>query len=582
MARSLDEILSEVTLSQPKPKQRKKSGGIGGLFTDSESPLVKAGEMGEKLGQGVVGVFTRPIATGYAALRGMGALGAAGLSAATGLGDPRRILAEEGRAQQVEVQRAEFVRPAQSMADALGQGLKLGSAMAAPLMSPMIAASAAPGWVTGATAAGIPALPASIGIGLEHVSPERGLVGNVGDVAMTGVAGTTAAMAIGGALGGLEDYRKYRIRKMEAKLDKSVGQVAQSMPDDFPSNKRALALIGKKELGRVKTYEDLRDVADDAVTAIKGRQDMYLADAGTEPVRLNTFDVTSGSGKNAQITNPVEDALDDLIELYRRTDDPESLSAMLDLKDIAESKGLSVADVNQLARDYGSEFGRKAFSARTGDPLTSVNAQAYENTRKAVKEAARSVLPDGYSKDLDLAMSDAIELRHQAETIGEKVQALRNKVQERGLGEKIGRVIGFVIDKITFGLGKGAVTKAFFPSNVGEKQMNWLDVERALPKNLKIIDRLLEASDDQLITELNSLMRGSGMTPLIASDLTSSVPPGGGTVGSIGGSQTIGSKLSPDDFKNVDVSDAPITKSGARADAIANDMATVPKARGAK
>lgn len=48
------------------------------------------------------------------------------------------------------------------------------------------------------------------------------------------------------------------------------------------------------------------------------------------------------------------------------------------------------------------------------------------------------------------------------------------------------------------------------------------------------------------------------------------------SVGQIGGAPTIGSKLTPDDVSRVDPSDAPITKAGARADAMADDVGRKP------
>lgn len=501
--------MANVTLAPAlNPAQPRKIGfaeKVGGALVGG---LQSIGGAMERAGQETASVVTRPIAATISAGRGLGNLAAAGGLAAIGKKDAAiGLLQKEGLAQQSEQRRPDFVRPPKNMAESLGVGLKLGSAMGAGALSPLVAATSAPGWVTGATAAGIPALPASVGIGLEHVKPELGIAKNVENVAMTGVKGTLGAMAVGGTIGALGDWKKAQIAAVQGKVDKAAAQIAQSKVGDAAQDKRALLRISPEERANVKTYSDLGDVIDDNLDALREAQDkLHAGIPGERP--LASFEKTSGLGANAVKSNPVETALADLEDLYRKTNDPEALSKILALKDKAMTTGLSVSEVNQVARDYGRNY--EAFSPKTGLPATSLTKQGYENTRTAVKEAARSGMSEAdrkVSEAADSAMSDLLELKRATAIVEEKVNALNNKIAQRGLGERIGRLLGFIVDKATFGAGKGFVTKAFFPSGLGEKELNYLDIQKALPKNLRILDSMASMNDDELVNAIVKLVK---------------------------------------------------------------------------
>jgi hypothetical protein len=377
-------------------------------------------------------------------------------------------------------------------------------------------------------------LEAAAGGALSGVAKARTLLGAAGQAAGSGAAygglgGTSSAMrenkgvadtaksaatgaVVGGVVGGtvglagraVSDRLANRAAASQDKVDRAVGQIAQSKTGDVAQHKRALMEIGKEELGEVSTYDDLRGAVRDRLNALRKNQDAALASA-PEAKPLDSFTKRTGAGKSEVTSNPVTKALDDMEELYEKTSDPESLSAHLALREKAETVGLTASEVNQLARDYGSEFGSKAFSLKSGDPLTSVNAQSFENTRKAVKDAARELLPDDASKAMDASMSDLLELDRSVAQVNEKVNALKNKIKERGLGERIGRLLGQAFDVASFGTGKGFVTKAFFPSGVGEKMLNYLDIQKQLPKNIKMLTAALNADDDKLARFVASL-----------------------------------------------------------------------------
>ena len=89
---------------------------------------------------------------------------------------------------------------------------------------------------------------------------------------------------------------------------------------------------------------------------------------------------------------------------------------------------------------------------------------------------------------LDKQMSDSIKTKGLIDKMVEKANALTQKVQNRGLGEKIGGAAANLLDAVTGGAAKGFLSK-LIPRNVGLKTMNSLDLQGALSRTISNIDR---------------------------------------------------------------------------------------------
>ena len=286
-------------------------------------------------------------------------------------------------------------------------------------------------------------------------------------------------------------FRPRTPEQLKAAIDKVVGQITQTT-DKKEIPKLAKALDDVNPFDDVTgegtpTYKELSDAIGAKGSALNEKQSELLSSVpGTR--KLDEFVKTSVSGAKTASTNPVENAFSHLEELYANTGRQDDLVRIQALRDAAVTEGLTVKQLNDFAIEYGQA--RSGFSAATGQPLTSVNAQMYENTRKGVKEMVRNTLPDDTSRLIDSQISRNIDLRNAIADVEEKVMNLQNKINERGLGEKIGRMIGKTTDAAT-GHSLRGFTSALFPSNVGLKQMNSLEIQAALSKNLKTLDKLL-------------------------------------------------------------------------------------------
>lgn len=275
-----------------------------------------------------------------------------------------------------------------------------------------------------------------------------------------------------------------------------AGKIVQG---DTAESKVAAQVLPQIDTTGVKTYADLSEALQKQIKANLQQVDEAFGKK-TETVKLADLEQTHGAGEGVEGVkiNYVKEALSGLQELYSKTKDPKNQARIEALTSKAEKDGLTPAEINQVAREYGTEFGSKAFSKRSGDPLTSVNAQAYENIRSGVKETARGFLEGDEAGALDKNTSSMIKVKGLVDTMKEKVNALEQRVVKRGVFEKVGRALGQVVDVATMGSLKSFVQKLFFPSNVGLKTMNSIDMEEQLSKNLEMLKKLEDGGDEAL------------------------------------------------------------------------------------
>ncbi len=283
---------------------------------------------------------------------------------------------------------------------------------------------------------------------------------------------------------------------------KVVGKIIQG---DAKSIKKATEALQLVDTTGVKTYDDLGQVLQSKVKALGMEQDRIL-DSVAGRRAIDSLSETITEGSKSVKSNPTQAAIKHLEELYAGTADPKNLVRVQALAEKAATEGLTAKEINAVAREYGSEFGQKAFSDRTGEALTSVNARMFENTRKGVKDAARKLLPNEASKVLDQEMSSMFDTIRNVKKMQASVQKLANKVETRGLLERGARLVGRYLDAATFHSLRG-FTQSFFPSNVGMKTLNSLQIQESLAKNLSKFDDLTKAiskmSDEQAARAIN-------------------------------------------------------------------------------
>jgi hypothetical protein len=277
----------------------------------------------------------------------------------------------------------------------------------------------------------------------------------------------------------------------------ATGKVLQGASKDIAPAIKGLSVL---DTTGVKTFKELGETIAKKIPELARQVDADLALDTTKKL-LKDLVVTGKTTAGKIIkTNPVKKAIEQLSELYTKIGDDVSAANMVELFNRVKKEGLTNLEINNLARSYGEEFGRKAFG-KLGEPLTSVNAQLYENTRKALKDLARSGIKGKAAQKADEIMSSLYNTKGLVTRSVEAVNKLQQRINERGLLEKIGHGVTKYADILTGGSIRGLVG-GLLPRGAGYKVMNALDIEQALGKNLKIIQDAIKAGNDAEIIKI--------------------------------------------------------------------------------
>lgn len=299
------------------------------------------------------------------------------------------------------------------------------------------------------------------------------------------------------------------IKKLPAKISENelinpkptakqaLGQVLQGTTKDVRDGVKALASVDTKS---VKTFSDLSKKMGDRITTLLKLVDEDLGvDTTTRKLKDLVISAKTKSGKIIK-DNPVDRALTHLGELYANIGDKVKSSEIKDVLSKAKKSGLTKQEINNLAREYGTEFGSKAFG-KTGEALTSVNARLYENTRKMLKKLAREGINGDAAKAADETVTSLIRTQELIKKNVEAVNKLQQKIKERGLLERAGNKLSKFVDIATGGSLRGIVG-GLLPRGAGYKVMNALDIEASLERNLKVINQALKAKGDKDLVKI--------------------------------------------------------------------------------
>jgi len=301
-----------------------------------------------------------------------------------------------------------------------------------------------------------------------------------------------------------------------------VGKIVQAKDaTSLAKGEQALRVVDTRG---VQTYQDLFDTLDEKGKIIRSIQNDLLDQVpGTTPLEDFSKEVTGAKGSTMTV-NPVQKAIADLQDFYSSTGDPESYVKITDLAKKAADEGLTAREVNDIAREYGNEFGSKAFN-KMGDPLTSVSAQSFENTRMGVKEAARSLMPNDASKILDKEMSSLMDTKLNVKKMMETVQGFSNKAETVGFMNKAASLVGKGINMATFDGLKGFLEE-IFPKTIGAGTLNPSEIEDALSSNLsrfqKLIKNLPDLEDAQAAAAINRFVTEEHTGPLLKQQMNAS------------------------------------------------------------
>lgn len=259
-----------------------------------------------------------------------------------------------------------------------------------------------------------------------------------------------------------------------------AGTIAQGKTADIPAVQRTLSSL---DTTGVKNTADLSKKIVEQIKPLAEQVDSALnKDTTVHKLKDLSLPETSASGATVK-TNYVKEAINNLKELYTKTGDNVSAVNMRDLLKKANQKGLTYKEVNDLSRQYNSEFGSKAFSKVSGDPLTSVNAQKYENVRTGLKSTARQGMGGAEAKALDAKLSDLYDTQKLIDAQVERVNSQKQKTQPQGIIQKAVKGAVKTADLLT-GSPLKAIGKEIGLG--GGNSIDHLTLDKSIPKNLKL------------------------------------------------------------------------------------------------
>lgn len=331
--------------------------------------------------------------------------------------------------------------------------------------------------------------------------------GIVKDTAINSAIGAGVGLTVGLGVAGvgaankaLVARRANQLVKASNEVDRLAGQIAQAKPDDIPAITRSLGEIDATD---VKSYSDLAEAIDQQIEGLSTKLDDGL-DTVVGTKTLDQLETTVTRGKTTIKSNPVAEALDQLEEFYISTNNKEKQAAISEIRRKAQTEGLTVKELNNLARLHGQDI--NAFYA-SGQAASGLTQQAAENTRKAIKSTARELFGNPLYAEVDQKISELLTTRTLVEKMVNSVQAIQNKVVPRNFTQKVGNAIANLIDTMSGGAAKSFIQRFVKSGNVNK--VDALGLEKILQKNLKKMQELLKKSgtmsERDLIKELEQL-----------------------------------------------------------------------------
>jgi len=309
-----------------------------------------------------------------------------------------------------------------------------------------------------------------------------------------------------------EARKEKALTRAREQVDELAGKIVQGKERDIQTAQKALSLIDTAD---VTTFKQLNTKVNDKIGELARIQDDLLdtvSDIQHLPDSL-TRDIKVGEKTVSQ--NFVTQALEQLNEVYTKVNDPVNAEKINQLSQKLTTQGLTLREINDLAREHGREVSNKGFN-KAGDPLTNINAVAFESTRTGLKTTTRDLFGgDKKLEALDDAMSNLIRVRKLTTDMVENVTKLQQRISERGFGEAVGRIAFQILDILTGKIASGFFRSALIPRGGGLKTLNALDLETNLNKNLKelqkITDKDLSENETKIILQqiLNDIQQSS-------------------------------------------------------------------------
>ena len=286
--------------------------------------------------------------------------------------------------------------------------------------------------------------------------------------------------------------------KNSALVEEIADRVWQWATKDIWSSVRALQSISKwTKLKKVNTFKELREKGLERVKQLVNKVDENLSNYKNKKITLADQNVTTINWE--ETGKVIEDAFNDLIDVYTKQRRPEDVKRILDLRDEVTRDWIGYKEFNDFIREYWREL--NAWNKK--NELTTDAKKWWENTRNWMKDILHEKVPDEEFKNLDSEMSDVINFNKLVETSIEKTNNLVKRLRKEGFWDKtVWKAVEWwleLLDILAWRWFSRAIKWMVWWKSAW-KVVDYLELENELPKLLKAFEKL----DSQLTISKNA------------------------------------------------------------------------------
>lgn len=344
----------------------------------------------------------------------------------------------------------------------------------------------------------------------------------LGSILKEGAVGGVVGGGTGGILGAATPVAvkavspAMRLLRREEEISKALDRIALTSGRSDLSRDSEIAGRALREIDvdGIKTNAELVDRIDEEVGAIRSAQDKALE---TDPTKRNLTQLQQTIDVNGQKVkkNYVSEALDQLETEYVKTNNIRGATQVRQLREKANGEGLTVKEVNELARLHAKDL--NAFNPVTGTLSSGLAKQTAENTRQGVKETGRALFGNKVSQEADRAMSDLLRLKAIATKRANEVEKLRTATLDPSVSKRVGALIEQAVNIVSLGTSRGLFSAVMKSAGKTTGKANAIELEKQLARDLKLIQEANAkgASEQTIINKLNEFIKAAGEKPVL-------------------------------------------------------------------
>lgn len=339
----------------------------------------------------------------------------------------------------------------------------------------------------------------AVGGGASEATIKKGVTESLTKDAITTIPGELKNLAIDSS-----KVIKNKVVGPALTKDEVAGKILQGKTENIGNLDTALKDIDVKG---IKTQEQFSGALDAKIRNKSNELDIKLGE-NKNLYTIDNLEIPVKVGESTVKHNFVKDSIAQLKDHYSSINDVASLEKISQLEKKAASEGLSVKEINNLAKEQGSAI--DSFK-RNGDLASSNKAQAAENTRTGLKNTGRQLYNDPVYAEIDNELANTMKVKKLVDKQVEAVNALKQKSIDLKWTQKTATKIGKVLDVVTGGSLKGMLKGIGMRVDEGAIS-NALQIEKNLNKNLVQFEKLSKAKTE---AEVNVILNSDGMKALL-------------------------------------------------------------------